>query len=98
MASVNIVLASAQQPIKPKLKVLTMSDEQIMNYIYATHVHADDDNFDEDSLFAIVENILKHATIVADNVMLVYISYHYTYSLTRCLNSHMRGSIRIIVK
>ncbi|KAK7815166.1 protein sieve element occlusion b [Quercus suber] len=30
-----------------------MSDEQITNHIYATHVHADDDNFDEDSLFAI---------------------------------------------
>ncbi|XP_050239507.1 protein SIEVE ELEMENT OCCLUSION B-like isoform X1 [Quercus robur] len=70
MASANIVLASAQQPIKAELRVLTMSDEQIMNHIYATHVHADDDNFDEDSLFAIVENILKHATVVADNVML----------------------------
>ena len=98
MASTNIVLASAQQPIKAELRVLTMPDEQIMNHIYVTHVHADDDNFDEDSLFAIVENILKHATVVADNVMLVYISYHYTYSLTRCLNSHVRGSIRIIVK
>ena len=76
MASANIVLASAQQPIKAELRVLTMSDEQITNHIYTTHVHADDDNFDEDSLFAIVENILKRATVVADNVMLVYICYH----------------------
>ena len=98
MASVNIVLASAQQPIKAKLRVLTMPDEQIMNHIYVTHVHPDDDNFDEDSLFAIVENILKRATVVADNVMLVYICYHYTYSLRRCLNSHVRGRIGIIVE
>ena len=98
MASANIVLASAQQPIKAELRVLTMSDEQITNHIYATHVHADDDNFDEDSLFAIVENILKRATVVADNVMLVYICYHYTYSLRRCLNSHVRGRIGIIVE
>ncbi|XP_075653771.1 protein SIEVE ELEMENT OCCLUSION B-like [Castanea sativa] len=70
MASSKIVLASAQKAIKAELSVLTMSDEQITDQIYATHVHADDDNFDEDSLFAIVENILKRATVVADNVML----------------------------
>ncbi|KAL4643401.1 hypothetical protein ACB092_02G089300 [Castanea dentata] len=70
MANNKIALASAQQPIKAELSVFTMSDEQIMNHIYATHVHADDDNFDEDSLFSIVENILKHATVVAENVML----------------------------
>ena len=97
MASANIVLASAQQPIKAELlSVLTTSDEQITNHIYATHVHADDNNFDEVSLFAIMENILKCATIVVDNVILIYIYiyiYIYvtticTYSLMRCLNSH----------
>ena len=82
MASSKIVLASAQQPIKAKLSVLTMSDKEITDHIYATHVHADDDNFDEDSLFAIVENILKRATVVADNVMLVYICYHYMHILS----------------
>ena len=95
MASNKIVLASAQQPIKAELlSVLTTSDEQITNHIYATHVHADDNNFDEVSLFAIMENILKCATIVVDNVILIYIYiYIYvtttcTYSLMRCLNSH----------
>ena len=95
MASNKIVLASAQQPIKAELlSVLTTSDEQITNHIYATHVHADDNNFDEVSLFAIMENILKYATIVVDNVILIYIYiYIYftttcTYSLMRCLNSH----------
>ena len=95
MASNKIVLASAQQPIKAELlSVLTTSDEQITNHIYGTHVHADDNNFDEVSLFAIMENILKCATIVVDNVILIYIYiYIYvtttcTYSLMRCLNSH----------
>ena len=80
MASNKIVLASAQQPIKAELSVLTTSDEQITNHIYATHVHADDNNFDEVSLFAIMENILKCATIVVDNVILILI-YIYIYML-----------------
>jgi len=86
MASNKIVLASAQQPIKAELSVLTMSDEQITNHIYAIHVHANDDNVDEDFLFAIVENILKCATVVANNVMLVYI---YIYVTTTCTYSLM---------
>ena len=87
MASANIVLASAQQPIKAELRVLTMSDEQITNHIYATHVHADDNNFDEVSLFAIMENILKCATIVVDNVILIYI-YIYIYIYMLPLHAH----------
>ena len=91
MASNKIVLASAQQPIKAELlSVLTTSDEQITNHIYAIHVHANDDNVDEDFLFAIVENILKCATVVANNVMLVYIYiYIYIYVTTTCTYSLM---------
>ena len=105
MASNKIVLASAQQPIKAELlSVLTTSDEQITNHIYATHVHADDNNFDEVSLFAIMENILKCATIVVDNVILIYIyiyiyiCYHYMHILSYEMFEFTRGSIRIIVK
>ena len=88
MASNKIVLASAQQPIKAELlSVLTTSDEQITNHIYATHVHADDNNFDEVSLFAIMENILKCATIVVDNVILIYI-YIYIYIYMLPLHAH----------
>ena len=102
MASNKIVLASAQQPIKAELSVLTTSDEQITNHIYATHVHADDNNFNEVSLFAIMENILKCATIVVDNVILIYIyiyiCYHYMHILSYEMFEFTRGSIRIIVK
>ena len=72
MASNNIVLVTSQKVIKTELSVLTMPDDQIMNHIYATHVH-NDEKFDVDSLFVVVENILKRATAVVDNVVLVYI-------------------------
>ncbi|GLT55804.1 hypothetical protein SLA2020_288920 [Shorea laevis] len=68
MAS-KLLLATAKQAINGELSVLTMSDDQIMNQIYATHVHADE-NFDADSLFVVVENVLKRATLIVDNVVL----------------------------
>ncbi|KAE8022600.1 hypothetical protein FH972_008386 [Carpinus fangiana] len=63
------VLASSQQPKKGDLSLFAFSDHEIMNQIYATHVH-DDEKFDVESLFIVVENILKRATQVADNVVL----------------------------
>ena len=65
MASNNIVLVTSQKVIKTELSVLTMPDDHIMNHIYATDVH-NDEKFDADSLFVVVENILKHATAVVD--------------------------------
>ncbi|KAB1199854.1 hypothetical protein CJ030_MR0G012607 [Morella rubra] len=68
----KMLLATAQsvrQAVKGELNVLTMPDDQIMNQIYATHVHADE-KFDADSLFAVTENILKRATLLVDNVVL----------------------------
>ena len=50
-----------------------MSDLDIMNHIYATHVHGDE-KFDVESLFVLVENILKRATLIVDHVALVH--YH----------------------
>lgn len=69
MAS-NVVLASPQQPNKGDLSLFTLSDHDILNQIYATHVH-DDEKFDVESLFVIVENILKRSTQIVDNVVLV---------------------------
>jgi hypothetical protein len=72
MAS-NVVLASSQQPKKGDLSLFASSDLEIMNQIYATHVH-NDEKFDVESLFIVVENILKRATQIVDNVVLVW--YH----------------------
>ncbi|KAK7285232.1 hypothetical protein RJT34_19996 [Clitoria ternatea] len=47
---------------------LTMSDEQILELIYSTHVHSDI-KFDVDSLFSLVHIILKHSTCIVDNVV-----------------------------
>ena len=69
MAS-KVVPSSAQQTVKRELTVLTMSDHDIMNHIYVTHVHGDE-KFDVDSLFILVENILKRSTLIVDNVALV---------------------------
>lgn len=50
--------------------LFTMSDEKIIDQIYDTHAHADE-TFDDDSLFIIVENILKPATQIVDKIVQV---------------------------
>ncbi|KAG2728093.1 hypothetical protein I3760_01G188900 [Carya illinoinensis] len=70
MATNKILLATTQLPIKAEINVLTMSDDQIMNTIYATHVHGDE-KFDVDSLFVVTENILQRATHLVENVVLM---------------------------
>lgn len=47
---------------------LTKSDEQILKEIYSTHVYTNT-NFDTDSLFTLVDNILKSSTRVVDNIV-----------------------------
>ena len=52
-----------------------MSDAQILEQIYATHVHNHNDlKFDVNSLFSLVENILKRSTHIVDNAVQVIIS------------------------
>ncbi|KAK7847122.1 protein sieve element occlusion b [Quercus suber] len=68
MASL-VRLGSSQQTNKGGLSLFTLSDHEILNQIYTTHVH-DDEKFDVESLFIIVENILKRATVVVDNIVL----------------------------
>ncbi|KAL4643405.1 hypothetical protein ACB092_02G089600 [Castanea dentata] len=65
----SLVLGSSQQTNKGGLSLFTLSDHEILNQIYTTHVH-DDEKFDVESLFIIVENILKRATVVVDNIVL----------------------------
>ncbi|XP_059447775.1 protein SIEVE ELEMENT OCCLUSION B-like [Corylus avellana] len=71
MASYDVSVSgnSLQQPKKGDLSLFAFTDDEIMNQIYATHVH-DVEKFDVESLFIVVENILKRATQVADNVVL----------------------------
>ncbi|KAK7356609.1 hypothetical protein VNO80_15884 [Phaseolus coccineus] len=47
---------------------LNMSDEQILEEIYSTHVHSHT-KFDVDSLFVLVENTLRRSTLIVDNVV-----------------------------
>lgn len=63
--------ASFLQPNNGNLSLFTSTDQEILSQIYATHVH-DDEKFDVESLFIIVENILKRATQIVDNVVLVW--------------------------
>ncbi|PRQ38308.1 putative sieve element occlusion [Rosa chinensis] len=54
--------------IDEEFSLFAMSDKQILQEIYTTHVHADE-TLDDDSLFIIVENILKHATQNVDEIV-----------------------------
>lgn len=60
MASDEVQPVTAQQPIEGELlNVLTMSKEQILNLISATHLPCED-NFDVDFLLLAVEEILVY--------------------------------------
>jgi len=65
--SAKSLLPNAENERNP----LTMSDEQILEQIYSTHVHGDT-KFDVDSLFTLVENTLRRSTRIVDNVVQVY--------------------------
>ena len=56
------------------LSLFTMSDEKILDTIRETHVHADD-SFDLESLFLVVQNIVKRSTQIVDNIVQVYMYY-----------------------
>lgn len=61
--------SSSQQATKGDLSLFTLSDHEILDQIYSTHVH-DDEKFDVESLFIVVENILKRSTGIVDSVVL----------------------------
>ena len=66
------ISTAVEQHIEGELSLFTMSDHKVLDLILATHVHSDE-SFDEDSLFLIVENILKRATQIVDKIVQVYI-------------------------
>lgn len=65
---VENVVTNVKEHIGGELSLFTLSDKKITELIYETHVHTDE-SFDEDSLFVIVENILKRATQIIDKVV-----------------------------
>ena len=70
------IIASEKRHMElDELSSLTMSDDKIIESIYATHVHVhgDHENFDVHSLFIHVKNILMNATEIVDNAVQVYI-------------------------
>ncbi|GMY20499.1 protein SIEVE ELEMENT OCCLUSION B-like isoform X1 [Fagus crenata] len=58
--------ASSYQPNK---SLFTLSDQEILTKIYATHVY-DNEKLDVESLLIIAENILNRATLAVDNALL----------------------------
>ncbi|KAF4365766.1 hypothetical protein F8388_003435 [Cannabis sativa] len=68
LSGVSKVVSTVQKHTEPDLNLFSMTDQKILDLIYATHVHADE-SFDEDSLFLIVENVLKRATQIVDKVV-----------------------------
>ncbi|PON78094.1 Sieve element occlusion [Trema orientale] len=58
----------SQQQKEEQLSLFTTSDDKILDVIYTTHV-PDDDSFDVDSMFVVVENIIKHSSQIVDNIL-----------------------------
>ncbi|PON53339.1 Sieve element occlusion [Trema orientale] len=57
-----------EQKTEGELSLFTASDEKILDLVYATHVHHDQ-SFDVESLFFVVENIIKRSGQIVDNVI-----------------------------
>ncbi|KAI4345744.1 hypothetical protein L6164_012843 [Bauhinia variegata] len=69
-----IATKSSMKPVhqtgESEYNPITLSDEQILEQIYTTHVHEHaETKFDVDSLFTLVENILKRSTHIVDSVV-----------------------------
>ena len=73
MASFSLSLGSLLRREESTDNPLTMSDHQILEQIYETHVHSDI-KFDVNSLFNLVENILKRSTHIVDGAVQVSIN------------------------
>ncbi|KAF3456882.1 hypothetical protein FNV43_RR01536 [Rhamnella rubrinervis] len=67
----EIIVSEKHHMQLDELSSLTMSNDKIMESIYATHVHVhgDHDKFDVHSLFIHVKNILMNATQIVDNAV-----------------------------
>lgn len=70
VSKVTSVVTNTAHHIEGELSLFTMSDNKILELIYATHVH-EDDSFDVDSLFLVTENIIKRSTQIVDSIVQV---------------------------
>ncbi|BBG92653.1 hypothetical protein Prudu_000452 [Prunus dulcis] len=68
VSKVTSAVTNTAHHIEGELSLFTMSDNKILELIYATHVH-DDDSFDVDSLFLVTENIIKRSTQIVDSIV-----------------------------
>ena len=76
---------------------LTMSDEQILEQIYSTHVHSDT-KFDVESLFTLVENTLKRSTYIVDNIVVqVHTQHSLSLSSPFCWFSYSPSNIYLSI-
>ncbi|XP_061371201.1 protein SIEVE ELEMENT OCCLUSION B-like [Gastrolobium bilobum] len=66
--STKLSLKTLLQTPENEHNPLTMSDEQILEQIYSTHVHSDT-KFDVSSLLTLVENALRRSTQIVDNIV-----------------------------
>ncbi|KAL5542127.1 hypothetical protein UlMin_009837 [Ulmus minor] len=67
--NVASTVSSAVQHVQEEIfGLFTTSDDKIMDQIYSTHVHAEK-TFDEDALFLVVENVLKHSLQIGDKIV-----------------------------
>ncbi|KAJ7979935.1 Protein SIEVE ELEMENT OCCLUSION B [Quillaja saponaria] len=68
MASKLLTKISLHHTESSEVNPLTLSDDQILEQIYGTHVHSDE-KFDVDSLFIVVDNILDRSTHIVDSIV-----------------------------
>ncbi|XP_027367350.1 protein SIEVE ELEMENT OCCLUSION B-like [Abrus precatorius] len=68
MATKHSLMSLFHRNAESEHNPLNMSDEQILEQIYSTHVHSHT-KFDVDSLFILVENTLRRSTHIVDNVV-----------------------------
>ena len=83
-AAVAAPVLVAEKAVEAIADIFTWPDKKILNLIYSTHVHKHDDNFDEESMFVIVESIIKRSYQIVDNLVQVFffIYFNFCYVLT----------------
>lgn len=72
-AAVAAPVLVAEKAVEAIADIFTWPDKKILNLIYSTHVHKHDDNFDEESMFVIVESIIKRSYQIVDNLVQVFL-------------------------
>lgn len=78
MSSMQVSNVSALQQAKASLlNPLALTDDQILEKVYITHVHTAE-RYDVESLYNITSNIIKRSTAAADSVVAKVRNIRYT--------------------